>query len=193
MLWYVVGAAAMMILPSIALTVGHIRRQGGGSTVVPEKLALQLAKAVSKGTFEKAHFGTKPDVDLFPTKKTCPHCQNKDRKVWDSAKAVELLSDISELAQGIRQRRFCRGCLDQLSEIAKTRKERLPELDKKEPRRADIPFFLGAIFIPPLLIPATFIMAVRERGVYWLLFLFTTSFFLCLVALALAVLGLALR
>ncbi|PJC22424.1 hypothetical protein CO059_02600 [candidate division WWE3 bacterium CG_4_9_14_0_2_um_filter_48_10] len=212
--WFVRLAVVMVVIPSVVLAMDHLRRRGlprlpklrlpsfgRGSRAVPERFALQVAKTVGAGAFVRLHFGKKPHVDSFPRQYACPHCGGRTRYPWNHPKARGLLGDITELAHQIGQRRFCLRCLEQLSDIAKLEKEHLKELDRKDPqslsptvsRRVVIPLFLGAIFFPPLLVPATLTIAVRKRGFYWVPFIFTTGFFLCLVVLALAVLGLPPR
>jgi len=170
----------------------------------------RLAEAIIKGEFRKKPLRKKPFVELFPTQTACPHCKGKRRKSWGTAEAERLVNDVAALARQIKRKQLCLVCLAQLSEISKLVGKQLKEPEKGKPEKKDpqslspsvsrrvvIPLFLGAIIFPPLLIPATFIIAMRKRGVYWVLFIFTTSFFLCFlcwVAWAfLAVLGLPSR
>lgn len=100
---------------------------------VPDELYLQVAKTVIEGEFKGSHFGKKPFVDFFPTKKTCPHCEDGKRNPWDLGKAGRLLGDMKGLARAIKKRQFCRSCLSQLSGIVKVR-EQLGKLGKEDPR-----------------------------------------------------------
>lgn len=169
------------------------------SPSVPDEFYLRVAKTVIEGKLDRAPLGKKPFVDFFPRKSACPHCGGKQRNPWDLGRMGRLLADTAALARQIKQGRYCLGCLELLSNIAAAEKEHLVELKTGDPqslsplvpRRVVIPLFLGALVFPPLLIPATFIIAVKKRGVYWLLFLLTASFCLCLVISTLAIFGFA--
>lgn len=212
--WYGFAALAAVIVGGIPFAVDYVRRRGfprlprvrfpgfrRGSADIPGEFSLRLAKTIVGGEFKKSPFKKKPFVDLFPTKSDCPHCGGHERKAWSLARAEKLLGDVAELARQISRKKFCLGCLEQLTDIAKMRKEHLQALGEKDPqslspsvpKRVVVSLSLGAVFFPPLLILLTLIIAVRKRGVYWLPFILTTSFFLSLVVLGLAVWGLPLR
>lgn len=155
--WFVYLAVVAVILGGTPLAVDFFRRWGVPRlslriprldirSSVPDELCLRLAKTITEGGFERSRFGKKPFVDLFPTKKTCPHCRDKDRRVWDLARAERLLTNIGKLAREIKRGQFCLSCLGQLSEIAEVRKQ-LKELGKKDPRSLRRPSRRGCLLL----------------------------------------------
>jgi len=166
--WFVRLAVVMVVIPSVVLAMDHLRRRGlprlpklrlpsfgRGSRAVPERFALQVAKTVADGGFEKVHFVKKPHVDSFPRQYACPHCGGGSAYPWDLSRAKRLLGDKEtpgryvELARQISQKKFCLRCLEQLSDFAAGEKEHLKELDKKDPRI--LPRRVGRIRVPSLL------------------------------------------
>lgn len=106
--------------------------RGGG---IPDELARRLAKTVTDGDFDGSQFRKSAFRTLFPTQIGCPHCKggSKGRNVWGITQAERLLGNLGRLARQIQRKRFCRGCLTQLSGIAKVRGG-LKELGTKEHR-----------------------------------------------------------
>jgi len=135
MLWLAVLAAAMVVLPSLALAVGYLRRRGASQLVaIPDELCLRLAKTVTEGEFDKDSFRRGSLSTLFPTQVSCPHCGGRRGNVWDVGRAERLLTNIGKLAREIKGGQLCLSCLGQLSNIAAGEKEHLKELDKKDPK-----------------------------------------------------------
>lgn len=213
--WFVLLAMAMVVIPSVALTVDHFRRRGfprlpklrlpsfgRGPADVPAEFARQVAKIVSEGGFEKVHFEQKPHVDSFPRQYACPHCGGRTRYPWSHSKARGLLGDITELACQIGQKKFCLRCLEQLSDIAAVERKHLKELGKKDPRtlprkvgRIRVPSFaqLGAIAFAATAFFSVFLSEVRVGGLrieMWSLF---ASFALFALGISLKVLGALFR
>lgn len=136
--WFIQVTAGVTVFLITILVIDLLRRKVKlqvpvrNNPSVPDEILLRLAKTVVEGGFDGASFGKKPFADLFPPKKSCPHCQGTRRKVWDLGEAGRLLSDVSKLARGIRQRRYCRSCLSRLSEVAAA-KGQLKGLGKGDP------------------------------------------------------------
>lgn len=160
--WFVQLAATVVVLFSTVLVVDYFRRRGlprlslptfRGSGI-PDKLSLRLAKTVTDGDFDGSQFGKGAFRTLFPTQIACPHCKGKSGSNWEITKAEGLLDDLGGLARQIQRKRYCRGCLGQLSEIAKMRRK-LKKLGDKDPQSlAGLSLKRGCILILIWILPA---------------------------------------